>query len=199
MITIAWDIDDVLNDLMRIWFEESWLLAHPDCRVTYQELTENPPHKILNIDKKKYLADLDRFRLSSQYVAMQPIAEVEQWFKQYGHRFRHVAITAVPACTVHASAAWLMQKFGKWIRGYYFVPSLREGESLPVYDANKQDVLRKLGYIDVFIDDSEYNLMGVEEMGIKSILFPKPWNKNNANVKETLTKLTEVVRGLTDD
>ena len=25
MLTIVWDIDDVLNDLMRDWFTESWL------------------------------------------------------------------------------------------------------------------------------------------------------------------------------
>ena len=33
MKTIAWDVDDVLNDCMRTWFERTWLPAHPGCAV----------------------------------------------------------------------------------------------------------------------------------------------------------------------
>ena len=45
MKTVIWDVDDVLNDLMRCWFEKSWLLSHPECTLTYEDLTQNPPSK----------------------------------------------------------------------------------------------------------------------------------------------------------
>ena len=45
MLTLAWDVDDVLNDLMQVWLEEAWLPAHPECNVTYRDLTSNPPHR----------------------------------------------------------------------------------------------------------------------------------------------------------
>ncbi len=47
MKTIVWDIDDVLNDLTRAWFETAWLPAHRECRLTYEELKVNPPHELL--------------------------------------------------------------------------------------------------------------------------------------------------------
>ena len=60
MRTLVWDIDDVLNDLMRSWFTEEWLPTHPDCRLAYADLLENPPHRVLGIAEAEYLASLDR-------------------------------------------------------------------------------------------------------------------------------------------
>ena len=47
MVTIAWDVDDVLNDLMRHWFKSTWKTTHPECKVIYEDLSENPPRQIL--------------------------------------------------------------------------------------------------------------------------------------------------------
>ena len=34
MVTIVWDVDDVLNDPMQQWFIYGWLVEqHPECRV----------------------------------------------------------------------------------------------------------------------------------------------------------------------
>ena len=47
MLTIVWDVDDVLNDLMAVWFRDAWLPKHAACPVRYEEITENPPHRVL--------------------------------------------------------------------------------------------------------------------------------------------------------
>jgi uncharacterized HAD superfamily protein len=193
MITIAWDIDDTLNDLMRQWFEKKWLPTHKNCSISHEELIENPPHKILGVSKEEYLTSLDEFRLSQQYMEMKPVAEIEQWFDKHGDNFKHIAITAVPARTAHTSASWLLQKFGRWIRMYHFIPSWRQNENLPVYDHNKQEALKQFKNIDVFIDDNEFNLTNIDANRIKGILFPRPWNKNTASIAETLKELTDYV------
>ena len=96
MVTIAWDVDDVLNDLMREWFEAEWKAEHPKCNVAYEDLSENPPHHILEVSKEHYLESLDAFRADSCYNQMIPVHPVKEWFIHHGQKFRHVALTAVP-------------------------------------------------------------------------------------------------------
>ena len=108
---MVWDVDDVLNDLMRLWLEDQWLPDHPECTLCYQDIIENPLHKILDIEKRECLESLDTYRLQS-FAHMSPNDEVLYWFKQYGHLFRHITLTATPLRTAHLSAAWVMKHFG---------------------------------------------------------------------------------------
>jgi len=39
MLTIAWDVDDVLNECMDIWFE-NWRRKHPHLNLKYEDLTD---------------------------------------------------------------------------------------------------------------------------------------------------------------
>lgn len=189
MITIAWDVDDVLNDLMRSWFEEKWLPAHQKCKKGYEDLKENPPHRILGVSLDEYLQSLDEFRLSEEYPKMNPIQDVMQWFFQHGTKFRHIALTAVPISASPVSAQWVIKNFGKWIRTFHFVPSNRPGENLPEYEKDKSDFLRWFGKVDIFIDDNEKNIKSAEKTGIHCILMPRPWNNQNQSVKEILQSL----------
>lgn len=188
MITIAWDIDDVLNELMRFWFKE-WLILHPQCILKYEQISENPPHRLLGVSKEDYSNSLDEFRLSGRYRAMQPNLEIKKWFLRYGKFFRHIALSAVPQREAPVSAEWAFAHFGIWIRTFHFVPSLRKGEKLPLYDKSKKDFLKWMGKVDIFIDDTEANLSACEELGIKVVLFPQPWNKSKLSIAETLEKL----------
>lgn len=188
MNTIAWDIDDVLNELMRFWFEKAWLPKHPSA-IRYNEITENPPYKLLGVSKEEYLNSLDEFRLSMQYRKMQPVPEVKNWFLQNGEFFQHIAITAVPIHTAYANAEWVFRNFGVWIRTFHVVPSVRKGQRVPQYDKDKKSFLKWIGKIDIFIDDNESNLNGCEKLGIKGILFPRPWNRSKLTIKETLEML----------
>lgn len=190
--TIAWDVDDVLNDLMRSWLEQKWMKEHDNCKVRYSEIAENPPHRLLGISIDEYLRSLDEFRLSPLYQQMRPAGEVIGWFSEYGKDFRHIALTAVPLTAASASAQWVFKHFGAWIRTFHFVPSKRKEQNIPDYDNDKAAFLKWLSKVDVLIDDSPVNVNAAENMGIKGILWPGPWNNSKLTTSETLILLEDI-------
>lgn len=194
MKTIAWDVDDVLNDMMSAWFAEAFLPAHPGCPRTYADLTKNPPHEVLGVTLGEYLTSLDAFRAKRQ-TSLEPSAEVLAWFRRRGDDFRHVAITATPLANAHRSAEWVLRFFGRWIRTVTVLPSHREGEHLPVYDATKVDHLRWLGKVDAFVDDTPKNVVGAETTGATAILVPRPWNGQPGTLSTALEMLDAALDG----
>ncbi len=192
MQTIAWDIDDVLNELMQSWLEQSWLPSYPECSLRYEDILENPPHQLLGVSLKQYLTSLDAFRLSGAVAKLPPVSEVLAWFHQYGKQFRHITLTAAPICAVPISAAWVMQHFGTWVRSFNFVPSKRQGEYIPVYDQSKDDFLRWWSKVDILVDDSPINVEAAKALGIQAILMPRPWNQSQLTITETLSFLTKL-------
>ncbi len=97
MLTIVWDVDDVLNDLMLQWFTYCWLRDRPGCTLKYGELTSNPPHAVLGISRDAYLSSLDEFRKTNRAVEMKPNGAVLEWMKQHGEKFRHIALNRAPS------------------------------------------------------------------------------------------------------
>lgn len=188
MLTIVWDVDDVLNDLMRVWFTTDWLPSHPECSLAFDDLTENPPDTVLKTARAEYLASLDRFRLSAQARAMPPRPEFLEWFRTHGDRFRHLALTARPRAMVPPLAEWVFRHFGAWIRTFGYVPS-RSGEGEPHYDLTKSEYLEWLGKADLFVDDSPENLRAAAALGIRGVLVPQPWNDSRQPVSEVLEEL----------
>lgn len=189
MKTIVWDVDDVLNDLMRCWFEQDWIVNHPGCKLKYEDLKQNPPHEILKISLKEYLNSLDNYRVSKKAFKMRPVKEIMDWFVQYGAKYRHIALTARSLETIPASSEWVFRHFGIWIRGFHFVPAKREGPDIVKYDQVKSGYLKWFGKADIFIDDSPGNVRNAEKLGIKTVLFPRPWNKSKLNISEALNFL----------
>lgn len=189
MKTIAWDVDDVLNDLMREWLERKWLAYHPDCAIQYEDITENPPARLLNTTLDSYLRSLDEFRLSQLYQRLSPVEEVMNWFDNNGNNFRHIALTAVPLAAASASARWVFKHFGCWIRTFHFVPSKREGENIQEYDNDKGDFLKWIQKVDVLVDDSLANIQSAQKAGIKGIIMPRPWNGRRTSIVDTLSEL----------
>lgn len=186
MKTIVWDVDDVLNDLTRVWFETSWQREHPESAgLRYEDLTENPPHRILRCSLADYLASLDAFR-SSEAAALPPREELLRWLERHGAAFRHVALTAVPAFAAPISAAWVMRHYGRWIRLFGFVPSPRPGDNFPIYDESKAAFLQQLAKADFFVDDRPDNLEGARDLGIVTLTEPRPWNKATESPLERL-------------
>jgi hypothetical protein len=192
MKTIVWDVDDVLNDLMRAWFE-TWRTEYPSCPVSYEGLRQNPPHDILGITVDEYLQSLDAFRQSPSYRDMLPVREVMDWFVQKGDRFHHSVLTAVPIKAASVSAQWVFRHFGAWIRTFHFVPSGRPGEAIPEYDQNKAEFLKRLSAADLFIDDNVSNVENTRRLGIKTMLFPRPWNENTETVTNALDRIEELL------
>jgi FMN phosphatase YigB (HAD superfamily) len=193
MLTIAWDVDDILNDLMRFWLSDKWLLEHPDCKVSFKQLTENTPERIIKSTLEEYRLSLDSFRLSGAYTRLEPNPEVLAWFRESGYKARHIALTAVSVKAAYISADWVLKNFGKWIRTFHFIPSLRADEAAPEYDQSKADYLKWLNKVDVLVEDSEDNILQAKDLGIRGILVGKPWNKGNLSVKEALTELNKLL------
>lgn len=184
MKTVVWDVDDVLNDLMNNWFEI--FKKTKNVNITFQQIKENPPHRILGISLNEYLKSLDEFRLSEHYQKMQPVNTVLDWFENYGGKFRHIALTATPLSTAPTTAQWVLKNFGKWIRTFHFVPSKRQQIAVPEYDKDKSDFISWIGKIDYFIDDNLENVMKAEQMGIRAILWRRPWNSASQSWEEAL-------------
>lgn len=195
MQTIVWDVDDVLNDLMHQWFSRGWKQEHPATTVEYCELRENPPHVSLGATREEYLTSMDAFRKTDAGIHLQPNAEVLAWFAAHGSKFRHVALTSRPLETVPDVAAWVMRYFGKWIRCFGVVPT-RTREGVPMYDCGKGDYLLWLGKGDVLIDDTPENLRQAAEIGVKTLVWPQPWNDSHLTTTEILQILTNMAAHL---
>jgi FMN phosphatase YigB (HAD superfamily) len=194
MKTIVWDIDDVLNDLMKVWLEEFWRPGHPAAKTTYEAISVNPPHQLLGASREEYLASLDDFRLAGLYERLEPLPVVKAWFAAHGAKCRHVALTRVPVAVAPISAAWVLKNYGAWIRSFHFIPSYRAGEKPIVYDENKGTYLNYFGKADLLIDDTLENIEAAEKLGVKTLTFPRPWNGSQLTVSQILEKVSEVIK-----
>lgn len=190
MKTIIWDVDDVLRELMKFWFEKSWLPRHLECPIrSFKDITENPPHRLIRVGKNEYLKSLDEFRLSPIAEGTPPIPEIMDWFKKYGRHFRHIALTGTSFDSASISAGWVCRHFGQWIRGFHFIPASRQNQHLPEYDQNKTDWLRWFDKADILVEDNPSVIEAAEKMGIQGILIPRPWNKGELTIKESLEQI----------
>lgn len=189
MLTIAWDVDDVLNNLMYEWFTEEWMAKRPRCALKYADLKINPPHEILSTSLDEYLGSLDLFRSAKYYQQMRPVQEILEWFRGCGKNYRHIALTAVPAKAASFSASWVFNNFGQWIRTFHFIPSKRKGEANPQYDNDKIDYLQWLNRADILVEDKEENIRSAAKINIKGVLIPRPWNSARCTIGESLRLL----------
>lgn len=186
MKTIVWDIDDVLNDLTRTWFERVWQQENKGTTMRYSDLRSNPPHDILGIAREDYLLSLDAFRLSSGAATMMPEPAVVDWFHRSGHHYRHLALTARPIGTFAAAVQWLYTHFGSWFQAVSIVPSPRTTEHPHQPDSSKGAFLAWLGKADFFIDDHAAQVQAATALGIQAYLVKQPWNNSSATLTEIL-------------
>lgn len=184
MKTIAWDCDDVLNDLMKDW-SMYWRLSR-GVILDYSEIVENPPHNVLGVSKEDYLFSLDKFRMT-RYHKLLPNLQVLDWFKEKGHLYHHIVLTSVPIHCAEISAKWVLHNFGEWIRSFNFIPSYREQcSNIPIYHKSKNEWLRKnKENVDIFIEDNTKNWRDSVDLGIESYLVKQPWNEG-VDIKEIL-------------
>jgi hypothetical protein len=191
MLTVVWDVDDVLNDLMYQWFVHEWRVQHPDCVLSYEELTNNPPHEVLGIGRAEYLSSLDLFRKTERARNMSPRPELVPWFHEQGCHFRHIALTARPLETAPDVAHWVMHHFGAWIRCFGVVPT-RLGDGVPTYDQTKGEYLKWLGQGDIMVDDSADNIHQAESLGLRTLQLAQPWNDSRLTICDLLHQLSNM-------
>jgi len=192
MKTICWDIDDCLNNFMFDWFYKKWKMENKDCIMEYEDLKKNPPHEILKCTKEKYLKSLDEFR-PDYYMLYHPEPRILKWFWEYGDKFNHIALTGIPLSSVHFSAAWLFKNFGKWIRGYFFVPSYRKNENISMYYKTKCEYINQIGNVDIFIEDNEKNYEEMRGLGKISFLVNRPWNSSSMSIENILRLINKEI------
>ncbi|HXS77038.1 MAG TPA: hypothetical protein VN753_12730 [Terracidiphilus sp.] len=191
MLTIVWDVDDVLNDLMLQWFHHAWKPEHPECTLSFDDLLHNPPHKILGTEREDYLASMDQFRRTGRGLELTPNPGILDWFVQHGQTFRHIALTARPLETAPDVAAWVMRHFGTWIRCFGVVPSRANGGA-PVYDRSKIDFLKWLGCGDILVDDADENIRDAVSLGMRTFQIAQPWNKSTLTSAALGSKLSDL-------
>jgi len=189
MLTIVWDVDDVLNDLMRQWFTNCWMTENPESHLSYGDLTSNPPHTALRISRNQYLNSLDEFRKTKKALALEPNPALLEWMRRYGERFRHIALTARPLASAPNVADWVIRHFGAWIRCFGVVHT-RENDGLPVYDRDKGGFLDWIKCGDIMVDDSTENIRHAQLRGLKTLLYPQPWNDSDMSIEDLLNRLT---------
>ncbi len=193
-LTLIWDLDDVLNDQTRLWLERSWCVAHPDKAVTYDELTENPPHRILGVTREEYLASMDEFRASSAGVRLRVPDEVTAWFRSNGRRARHVVVTACPQRFAADRARWVYENLGPWMCGVHVVPSPRPGDTVQLQDRTKSDWLRWFGRSDaVLIDDAPEYISAARNLSMRAIVVPHPWNGASGTRADALRQIDSLL------
>jgi hypothetical protein len=195
MKTIVWDIDDVLNDLMRSWFEICWKRKHAGSSIVYADIRENPPHKFLGMNEEEYLRSLDRFRFSTEGEEMKPDAAVLKWFGEHGAYYRHIALTARPIKTVAPAVKWLIRHYGEWFQTISFVPSKRPDEHPQQPDKSKADFLAWIGKADFYIDDLPVHVNSAAALGIKAFLVAQPWNDSRLALTDILEIISKENRG----
>lgn len=191
-MVIIWDVDDVLNDLMRSWLHEWWIPGSPSRMQKYDDLTENPPHRVLGVSLPEYLESLDTFR-TARFATLSPRPEVLSWFAEYGCRAHHVALTAVPQPYAELSAAWVFRHFAPWIRTFAFVPARAE-QSASFGWVTKGEYVKWLGQGDVLIDDRESNVLEAKSLGLTGFVAPQPWNAyRGSSLQLVLQELSAVL------
>ena len=188
MLTLLWDVDDVLNDLTRRWFEDAWLVQHPGVALTFDQLTEQPATRLLGASLDEYLDSLDEYR-NRHYRNLVPRPDIVDWFAVHGSHYRHAALTATPIKHAPAVAEWVMRHFGHWIRAIAVVPSSRADDRHPQYDLDKGSAAEWLGFANVFIDDNLANIEAVAARGLRTIVVPRPWNSATRPITEAIDLL----------
>lgn len=180
---VAWDVDDVLNDLTHQW--ASW-----------SGVDLNEPHpptgdsatwlSTFGFQQADYLASLDAFR-SESYGSLDPNPLIGDLLENWpSPHTTHIALTATPLFAQSIVAEWVMRHFGRWLRGVWFCPSMRPSDPPGTPMVSKGAVLARFAGHAVLIDDSVVNLETVARPA-KALMYPRPWNSSNrANRDDSL-------------
>lgn len=169
---ILWDIDDTLNRQIEIFMEHSPLAAGKE----YREINLKPQYLSFGCTREEYLDDLDRCRREFIYDS-EPRPEMVEFFREYGHSFRSLTLSAVPITIAPLSAAWVYRHFGQWIQGTIYVPSKRSRVQILSHSFNsKAEAVTALN--GLLVDDTADHVESTREAGGRALYFPAPWNEN---------------------
>jgi hypothetical protein len=192
MVTIVWDIDDVLNELTEEWIDS---INHPS--VFSKEQLKSPDfHSVLGWSQSEYLQSIDTFRLTS-FVDLEPNASIQKFMSDNSHVV-HLVLTATPLLSAHISAEWTFRNFGKWVDGFLLAPSSRP--TISSTRRSKYDHLARLVSsrdVVLCIDDHPSNIAAALSAGAAPILWPQPWNGSSITHEDALLQLSKLLSEVT--
>ena len=154
--------------------------------MSYDGIVENPPNRVLGIERSEYLESLDVFRASERARRIDPNGEVLDWLERNGANCRHIALTARPLDTVPHAAEWVFRHFGRHLRAFGVVPS-RLGIDAPVYDQGKDGFLMWFGGPSVLVDDSAENVRAAKASASRVFSTPSRGTKARVRLPKHLT------------
>lgn len=186
-MVVAWDVDDVLNDLTQQWMD--WVGLSP---AKLDGPLQGPGDYAINSGwlEDEYLESLDRFRME-KYAALEPRTQLQEWLKenQRAHVV-HVAITRTPLRAAAPVSDWVMRNFGAWIHAFIVCPSARVDDDADLIRRTKAEWLQLFQGEGTLIDDTPENLEKLPP-GWVPLLFPAPWNIAHGERIETVTESVE--------
>ena len=181
-----------MREWLLFWQQHQQLETIP---IEISQITKNPPHRALGISLEQYLQSLDEFRNSSRGRQLRPHPGVLKWFRKFGHRYVHIALTARPSETMKNQSAWIHEHFGSWIHSVVSVDPGRSGSNhqrQPEF-SSKASFIKWLDKPSILIDDSEDNIRNAGEYCFRTFLFPQPWNSSNQTAEGVLADLNQVL------
>ena len=192
MLTIVWDVDDVLNDLMAQWFAaRDGFPRIPTVGLAYRDLTANPPHLALGVERSEYLSSLDAFHQT------EPRREPARPPPKCSPGSAAMAIASATSHSPRARsrplptvAHWVFRHFGAWIRCFGVVPSRAAARRSPRTTHTKAEFLAWLGRGDILIDDSPQNIQQAQSLGLKTLMPRQPWNQSPLTLESLLHTLS---------
>jgi hypothetical protein len=172
---VAWDVDDVLNDLTHQWASWSGVDLSEPHPPTGDSATWMSTFGLKQAD---YLASLDAFRLEL-YGSLDPNPMIQTLLENWPSPHEtHIALTATPLFAQSIVAEWVMRHFGRWLRAVWFCPSQRLSDPPGTPVVSKGAVVGRFSGRAVLIDDSIVNLETVAEPA-KALAYPRPWNSSH--------------------
>ncbi len=189
-----WDVDDVLNPLMRDWLEHQKRLESISSTFEYADLINPDFSETLGWPRQNFLVALDEFRLEFQ-GRLEPNELIQNWFRQnHSMNVKHVALTATPRTVSDISRDWVAQNFGEFIDDFYLAPSARDTDLLPRKRKHDFYMDFKAEYREVIaIDDRPDNLSDARDAGISTLCWPQPWNGSLLDSESTLKALSMMI------
>jgi len=193
MVIVAWDVDDVLSELVREWIRfkqpavkyEDIVCELPDLRWGYAGT------------QAEFLAELDDVK-QNHHHEFRPCAAVLDWFRTTGHLAEHVAITSAPRFLMPVMSEWVFRMYGEWIYTVHCMPSKRPNvEDHPYFIGNSKGRFLRDHYFNqrpvLLIDDLSHNIQSAHDHGIPCVTFPQPWNGSKESVGAALERVTHWV------
>jgi uncharacterized HAD superfamily protein len=122
--------------------------------------------ELLGMTKKEFLYLADQFAQSPYHYRMQPVAGAKHAIQRLARQHELYAVSARPGRFVAEVTELIHRHYG---------PRTFSGIDLLGHMHDKGEHCVRLGIHDL-IDDGAHNILAAHRVGVKAILFDRPWN-----------------------